>query len=117
MNGIAFPASAGAYVRQAGNGQERKSGMTQADRVKLEQAAAQFESMLLSSLWKSMKSSFADSGSEGDSDPAHSAWEDMGMEAMAGAVSQGRGLGLGRLILKDLEGKQKPETGEIPKKG
>jgi len=117
IDGIAFPAGAAAYMRQSGKAQEPLSAKDMADRHKLEQAAGQFESMLLSSLWKSMKSSFADLSSEEEADPAHSAWEDMGMEAMAGAVSRGQGLGLGRMILKDLERKPGQGMGGIPEKG
>jgi Rod binding domain-containing protein len=69
---------------------------------KLQKAAAEFESMLLSNLWKSMKSSFA-SGDEESMDPAHDALADMGIQAMSSAVAKTGGLGIGRLILKHLE--------------
>jgi Rod binding domain-containing protein len=71
---------------------------------KLRRAAGEFESMLLSNLWKSMKSSF-----EGDetefSDPAHGALDDWGMQAMCGAVGKAGGLGIAKMILKHLEPK------------
>ena len=69
---------------------------------KLQKAAAEFESILLSSLWKSMKSSFA-SEDDDSSDPAHDALADMGIQAMSSAVAKTGGLGLGKLILKHLE--------------
>jgi Rod binding domain-containing protein len=79
------------------------NGETPAQR-KLRQAAGEFESMLLSNLWKSMKSSF-----EGDetefSDPAHGALDDWGMQAMCGAVGKAGGLGIAKMILKHLEPK------------
>ena len=60
--------------------------------------------MLLSNLWKSMKSSF-----EGDdtefSDPAHGALDDLSMQAMCGAVGKAGGLGIAKMILKHLEPK------------
>jgi Rod binding domain-containing protein len=68
---------------------------------KLKRAAAEFESMLLSTLWKSMKSTFADSGDE-SSDPAHDSLEDFGIQTMSGAVAKAGGIGLGNLILKHL---------------
>ena len=68
----------------------------------LEKAAAEFESMLLTNLWKSMKSSFASSDDE-SSDPAHDVLADMGIQAMSSAVAKTGGLGLGKLILKHLE--------------
>ena len=70
---------------------------------KLRQAAGEFEGMLLSSLWKSMKSTFADSQDDDSADPAHDTLDDMGVQAMSNAVGKAGGLGLGKLILKHLE--------------
>ena len=77
---------------------------TPADR-KLRQAAGEFEGMLLSSLWKSMKSTFASSDDDSDdsTDPAHDSLDDMSIQAMSNAVGKAGGLGLGKLILKHLE--------------
>jgi len=69
---------------------------------KLLQAAGQFEGMLLSSLWKSMKSTFA-APDDDSTDPAHDTLDDMSIEAMSNAVGKAGGLGLGKLILKHLE--------------
>src|SRR5947208_2107248 len=52
---------------------------------KLHKAAAEFESQLLSSLWKSMKNSFADD--DDSEDPASQSLSDWGIDAMSGAVS------------------------------
>ena len=69
---------------------------------KLRKAAGEFESLLLSSLWKSMKSTFA-APDDDSTDPAHDTLENWGIDAMAGAVGKAGGLGLGKLILKHLE--------------
>ncbi len=69
---------------------------------KLRKAAGEFESMLLSNLWKSMKSTFASSDDQSD-DPAHETLDDMGIQAMSSAVGKAGGLGLGKLIIKHLE--------------
>jgi len=69
---------------------------------KLRKAAGEFESLLLSNLWKAMKSSFADSDDD-LTDPAHETLDNMGIDAMAGDVGKAGGLGLGKLILKHLE--------------
>jgi Rod binding domain-containing protein len=71
-----------------------------ADR-KLRKAAGEFESLLLSNLWKSMKSTFADDANS--TDPAHDTLENWGIDAMSSAVGKAGGLGLGKLILKHLE--------------
>jgi len=67
---------------------------------KLRLAAGEFESMLLSDLWKSMKSTFASDDSD---DPAHETLDDMGIQAMSSAIGKAGGLGLGKLVVKYLE--------------
>ena len=69
---------------------------------KLRKAAAEFESILLSSFWKSMKESFANPEDD-SSDPAHETLDDWGIQAMSDAVGKAGGLGIGNLILKHLE--------------
>jgi len=72
------------------------------DERKLKKAAGDFESILLASMWKSMKDTFGKSDLEGDSDPAHGTLEDWGIELMSSAVGKAGGLGIGKLILKHL---------------
>lgn len=83
--------------------------LTPAEEAKLRKAAADFESILLSTFWKSMKDSFGDDGDD-STDPAHDTLEDMGMQAMSSAVGKAGGLGLGKLILKHIA----PEVGNAP---
>jgi Rod binding domain-containing protein len=78
------------------------------DQQKLQKAAGEFESMLLASMWKSMKQSFGTT--EDASDPAHGTLDDWGIEIMSGAVGKAGGLGIGRLILNHLEPGLKKET-------
>ncbi len=73
-----------------------------AQEKKLVKAAGEFESMLLSAFWKSMKSTFADPN-EDSLDPAHGTLEDMSIQAMTDAVGKAGGLGIGKLIIKNLE--------------
>jgi Rod binding domain-containing protein len=82
-------------VRQSASPADTPAG------AKLRKAAAEFESMLLSNLWKSMKSSLT-SADDDASDPAHEILDDMGIQAMSSAVGKTGGLGLGKLILKHL---------------
>ncbi len=89
-------AAHGAFARQ------NSAIMNSPSSHKLHQAAAEFESILLASLWKSMKGSFA-SPDEESSDPAHETLDDLGVQSMCAAVGKAGGLGLGRLILKHLE--------------
>ena len=86
------------------------SGNSPDDR-KLRKAAGDFESILLASMWKSMKQSFGTSDSDFDADPAHGTLEDWGIEVMSSAVGRAGGLGIGKLILKHLEPHVHSENG------
>jgi Rod binding domain-containing protein len=98
----AIPANHISSISQNGKSPQSSSiSNSPADR-KLRQAAGEFEGMLLSSLWKSMKSTFA-SPDDDSNDPAHDTLDDMSMQAMSNAVGKAGGLGLGKLILKHLE--------------
>jgi Rod binding domain-containing protein len=75
------------------------------DQQKLKKAAGDFESILLASMWKSMKQSFKDpndAGADG-ADAASGTIEDWGIEVMSGAVGKAGGLGIGNMIIKQLE--------------
>jgi Rod binding domain-containing protein len=69
--------------------------------AKLTKAAGEFESILLESLWKSMKETFADS-EDADSDPTLKSFDDWGIQAMAGAVGSSGGLGFKNMIIRYL---------------
>jgi len=71
--------------------------------LKLRKAAAEFESTLISNLWKSMKTTFADSEDDDSTDPAKDTLNDFGIHSMATAVANAGGFGIGALILKHLE--------------
>lgn len=83
--------------------ESQKAGGDSPDDRKLRKAAGEFESILLASMWKSMKQSFGTSDSDFGSDPAHGTLEDWGIEVMSSAVGRAGGLGIGNLILKHLE--------------
>ena len=76
-----------------------------AEMAKLQKAAGEFESILLQTLWKSMKETFSDPDNpdDKDSDPTLENFDNMGMQAMAGAVGSAGGLGIKGLIVKHLE--------------
>ncbi len=85
---------------------------------KLRQAAAEFESQLLSSLWKSMKATFAASDDD-SSDPASKSLQDYGVESLCQAVGKAGGLGIGKLIVHSLESKldQSPTPSKVFQNG
>jgi len=101
-----FPAEPGSAL-SSGSAMAAARGANTTDtprQHKLRQAAQQFESMLMSNLWKSMKSSFDEDDSD-SGDPAMGTLEDWSMQAMSGAVGKAGGLGIANLIMKDLEPK------------
>ncbi|HTQ60232.1 MAG TPA: hypothetical protein VMI32_08415 [Candidatus Solibacter sp.] len=89
-------------ISQNGNTSQLASVADSPSGRKLRRAAAEFEGMLLSSLWKSMKTTFA-APDDDSGDPAHDSLDDMSIQAMSNAVGKAGGLGLGKLILKHLE--------------
>jgi Rod binding domain-containing protein len=98
----AFEVNAAASLSQMGKMHSNAPLQNSPADRKLRKAAGEFESLLLSSLWKSMKSTFA-APDDDSTDPAHDTLENWGTDAMAGAVGKAGGLGLGKLILKHLE--------------
>jgi Rod binding domain-containing protein len=73
-----------------------------AKEAQLKKAGGDFESILLASMWKSMKESFTDPNNP-DSDAASGTLNDWGIEVMSGAVGKAGGLGIGKMIVKYLE--------------
>jgi Rod binding domain-containing protein len=68
---------------------------------KLTKAAGEFESILLESLWKSMKETFSDPDEEAD--PTLKSFDEWGIQAMASAVGNSGGLGIKNMIIKYLD--------------
>jgi Rod binding domain-containing protein len=89
--------SATIHVGSATNSASSKAS----DLSKLTKAAGEFESILLESLWKSMKETFSDP--DEDADPTLKSFDDWGIQAMANAVGNSGGLGIKNMILKYLE--------------
>lgn len=69
--------------------------------AKLRKAAGEFESILLESLWKSMRETFKNPD-DPDSDPTMDNFDDLGIQTMSSAVGKSGGLGIKNLILKYL---------------
>lgn len=70
--------------------------------AKLRKAAQEFEAILIQTLWRSMKESFA-SSSEEEQDPAHRTLEDLSMQAMSTALAASGGLGIARMLIHAME--------------
>lgn len=100
--------SAAVHLGAAASGNSHTPG----EMVKLGKAAGEFEAMLLQSLWKSMKSSFSDP-EDPNFDPTLENFDDLSMQALAGAVGNAGGLGIKGMILKYL-GPPQSGTSELP---
>jgi len=104
MDTVSAAANSAARAASAASASESSGAfqkLSPVQQAKLRKAAGDFESILLSTFWKSMKDSFGD-GDEDSTDPAHDTLEEMGMQAMSAAVGKAGGLGLGKLILKHI---------------
>jgi Rod binding domain-containing protein len=76
-----------------------KAGM-----AKLQKAAQDFESIMINSLWSSMKDGSLDSDDD-LSDPTSGSMEQLGMQMVSGAMAKAGGLGLGKMIVHALQSK------------
>ena len=72
------------------------------EEAKLKKAAGDFESILLASMWKSMKQTFGAPEAD-ESDPAQGTLSDWSIEVMSGAVGKAGGLGIGKMIMQHLQ--------------
>jgi Rod binding domain-containing protein len=101
LGGVAPVSQAAANVAMPPAGSANSGAANAHEVVKLRKAAGEFESMLLESLWKSMKETFTNP--DEDSDPTLQSFDEWGIHAMASAVGNSGGLGIKNLILKYLE--------------
>ena len=101
INSNSFAAALNGTAEAASATSAKSKPVESADQKKLKKAAGDFESILLSSMWKSMKKSFGDSN-DSDSDAASGTIDDLGIEAMSQAVGKAGGLGIGNMIIKHL---------------
>lgn len=78
---------------------------------KLRQAASEFESMLISNWWSTMKESGM-GNSDDETDPGKSTLDQMGIMALSSAIATGKGgLGLGQMLVNSLVERQKEALG------
>jgi Rod binding domain-containing protein len=69
---------------------------------KLKKAASEFESMLISSWWNTMKQSGLP-GTDDDTDPGKGTLDQMGINALSSAIANGKGgLGLGNMLVHSM---------------
>lgn len=69
---------------------------------KLRKATEQFESMLVSTLWKDMVKTFADPGS-GSDEPGFDTMRDLSLRAMTTALAASGGIGISRMLYQQIE--------------
>ncbi len=69
---------------------------------KLQKATEQFESMLVSTLWKDMVKTFTDPGS-GSDEPGFDTLRDLSLRAMTTALAASGGIGISRMLYQQIE--------------
>ncbi|MGH9351756.1 MAG: rod-binding protein [Terriglobia bacterium] len=97
------PGAAGANSADgiSGLGSTTITGNTREE--KLKKASVQFESMLVSSLWKDMEKTFGQSDSD---QPGFDTMQDMGLRAMTTALAASGGIGIAKMIDQQVERQQ-----------
>ena len=80
--------------------------------AKLKKAAQEFESILLANWLEKMQHSFV--GSSDSQDPAHKTLGSLGTQAVASALAARGGIGIARLLLRQLQPK---DTHHLPAEG
>jgi len=90
------------------------AGSEAAPSPKLVKAAHEFEAMLLQSWLEKMNQSFV--GESGSLDPAHDTVSGLGTQAIAQALSAKGGIGIAKMILRQLagHGQPAPAAQEVP---
>lgn len=89
---------------------------------KLKKAGSEFESMLISNWWNTMKQSGLPD-SEDDTDPGKDTLDQMGINALSAAIANGKGgLGLGNVLIHSLmerveEANDRSASSAVPAKG
>jgi len=78
---------------------QNKAGM-----AKLRKAAQDFEAIMIDSLWGSMKDGSLGSDDDLD-DPTSSSMQQLGMQMVSGALAKAGGLGIGKMIVRELQSK------------
>jgi Rod binding domain-containing protein len=86
---------------------------------KLRKAASEFESLLLSNWWTTMKEGGLSGGEDG-TDPGKDTLDHLGIQAMTTAVANGGGLGIGSMLVRSLLSTAeatKPAPASVPRAG
>jgi len=86
---------------KASGGLSARGPASPAEIKKLRKAAAEFEAMLISNWWSSMKNSGM-SDSDDATDPAKGTLDQLGMQAISSAISSGKGFGIGGMLVRGL---------------
>jgi len=78
---------------------------------KLRKAASEFEALLLSNWWRTMKESgWSDDGD--DSDPAKDTLDQLGIQSVSEAVANGGGFGIATMLVHGLLARLQVQAGE-----
>jgi Rod binding domain-containing protein len=99
-----FPATAAGTIQSANQSQQA----VPSDSSKLSKAAREFESILLASWLEKMQQSF---GGAENQDPAHDTISGLGTQAIATALAERGGIGIARMLIKQLS---PPATSDLP---
>ena len=88
-------------AKSAATAADQKSAKQIRQSLALKKAAEEFESQLLSSLWKSMQGTIE--SPDDSSDPAAGNIQDLQIQALCSGMANGGGIGIAKMITKHLD--------------
>lgn len=111
INSVKLPISeASKAAKTAATSANGKSSKQIRQGLALKKAAEEFESQLLSSLWKSMQGTIE--SPDDSSDPAAGNIQDLQIQALCSGMTNGGGIGIAKMITKHLDSAASPDKSE-----
>lgn len=106
--GIAAKIASSGALQAQDNQALAQSKLKGADHAKIEKAAHDFETVLMSHWLEQAEKSFAtvpgsDPDDDQNADPGHEQFQGLGMQALAGALTKSGGIGIAKMIVQQME--------------
>jgi Rod binding domain-containing protein len=102
MSGLSTVLPSNSTLTTNATGPIDQASTNSVQRARLERAAQDFESILLNSLWSSMKEGSLSGEDDTQEDPTGASLSQFGMQMASGAIAKAGGFGIGKMILDKL---------------
>ncbi len=116
LTGIAAKIASSGAIQVQDSRALSQGNLAGADRSKIEKAAQDFETVLLTHWLEQSEQSFAtvpgsDPDQDQDGDPGHDQFQGLGMQALASSLTKSGGIGIAKMIVRQLERAAVTNTG------